>query len=330
MKEASWAAGGMLAVGDPGNPAMLLPLSRYSRDLYTGFLREIESLSGQSVPFRTKETVQVVEPILGRMPERILSSADAQRLVAGLNTAGRDFILLEEASLDPHDLCVALPVAARAAGITLREGERILSLERDGTQVCPVTARETLHADAFLNCCGAWTSSVEAPGAAMSGITPRKGQMLVVAQPDGPPLTRVLRSSDVYLIPRGDGRIVIGATVENAGYSKQVEDSALLSLRERAAVLWPPAMHAPFLESWAGLRPGSADDLPAIGRYGDTDAPQYVAAGHYRNGILLAPGTAEIIADLITGKTPLLDIAPFAPSRLSAPSICDKRFAAAL
>ena len=90
--------------------------------------------------------------------------------------------------------------------------------------------------------------------------------MLVVAQPEGPRLTRVLRSPEVYLIPRGDDRIVIGATVEDAGYSKQVEPAALALLRQRAAALWPPAADAPEVESWAGLRPGSADGLPIIGQ----------------------------------------------------------------
>ena len=91
--------------------------------------------------------------------------------------------------------------------------------------------------------------------------------MLVIAQPEGAPLlTRVLRSPEVYLIPRGDRRIVIGATVEDAGYSKLVEADALALLRRRAARLWPPAADALQVDSWAGLRPATADALPVIGR----------------------------------------------------------------
>jgi glycine oxidase len=214
-----------------------------------------------------------------------------------------------------------------AAGVSLREHERVISIDSEDKEVLLTTVRGPVRADACVNCCGAWAASLDAS----AEIAPRKGQMLVVAQPDGPRLTRVLRSPEVYLIPRGDGRIVIGATIEDAGYSRQVDPAALSLLRQRAAALWPPAAEAPELESWAGLRPGSADGLPIIGRseYGD-DSARFVATGHYRNGILLAPGTAHAIADLVCGIAPAIDLASFSPHRASIPTACDKHFAAAL
>jgi glycine oxidase len=155
--------------------------------------------------------------------------------------------------------------------------------------------------------------------------------MLVIAQPEAAPLlTRVLRSPEVYLIPRGDGKIVVGATVENAGYSKAVEADALALLRRRAARLWSPAADAPQADSWAGLRPGTADALPVIGRYADESNLRFVATGHFRNGILLAPGTAYVIADLVCGRIPAIDLAAFAPRRASLAAACDNHFAAAL
>jgi glycine oxidase len=155
--------------------------------------------------------------------------------------------------------------------------------------------------------------------------------MLVLAQPESTPrLTRVLRSPEIYLIPRGDGRIVVGATVEDAGYSKQLEPEALALLRRRAARLWPPAADALQVDGWAGLRPGTPDALPAIGRYRDGNKSRFVATGHFRNGILLAPGTAHAIADLVCGKMPAIDLAPFAPHRASLSPACDNHFAAAL
>jgi glycine oxidase len=341
MKEASWAAGGMLAVEDPENPAPMLPLSRYSRDLYEGFLQEIEALSGKSVPLRTHQTVQVLETTPRGKSGVLLAREEAQRLLPGLTGTAASYLLLEEASLDPRDLCVALPIAARAAGVVLREHERVLSVqvssepvssEPTGSEgVVLTTERGVVHSDAFINCCGAWAGALDSS----SGIAPSKGQMLVIGQPNGPRLTRVLRSPDVYLIPRGrisdvQSRIVIGATVEDAGYSKQVEPDALAILRRRAAVLWPPAMDAPYVESWAGLRPRSGDGLPMIGRQPDSSAAQFLATGHFRNGILLAPGTADVIADLVCGTTPAVDLAPFAPHRASIAASCDKHFAAAL
>jgi glycine oxidase len=323
VKEASWAAGGMLAVEDPENPPALLPLSRYSRALYEQFLQAIEELSGQRVPLRTCETVQVLDPDRTPSGGVPLSRDEARTLVPGLGGADHAYLLLEEASLDPRELCTALRAAAIAAGVALREHEPVVSIEAEGNNVLLTTIRGPVRADACVNCCGAWAASLDTS----AEIAPRKGQMLVVAQPDGPRLTRVLRSPDVYLIPRGNGRIVIGATIEDAGYSRQVDSAALSLLRRRAAALWPPAAEASEVESWAGLRPGSADGLPIIGRCGQA---RFVAAGHYRNGILLAPGTAHAIADLICGIAPEIDLAPFSPLRASIPTACDKHFAAAL
>ncbi|MFL6426991.1 MAG: NAD(P)/FAD-dependent oxidoreductase [Acidobacteriaceae bacterium] len=325
MKEASWAAGGMLAVEDPENPPALLPLSRYSRSLYEEFLEEIRALSGEPVPFRTRETVQLLESAHAGTAGTFLSHDEAQRLVPGLASTA-PACLFDEASLDPRDLCAALPLAVRAAGVVLREYERVLSVEAESGGVLLTTERGTVRADAFINCCGAWAGALEPS----SGVAPSKGQMLVIAQPEGPRLTRVLRSPEVYLIPRNDHRIVIGATVEDAGYSKQVEPDALAILRKRAAAVWSPAMDAPYVESWAGLRPGSPDGLPLIGRHPEHGAVQFLATGHFRNGILLAPGTARVIADLICGSAPEIDLAPFSPHRASISASCDKHFAAAL
>lgn len=331
MKEASWAAGGMLAVEDPENPPALLPLSRYSRSLYEGFLTEIQALSGKPVPLRTRETVQLLAtPHATATSGRFLAREEAQRLVPGLIGTAAGYLLLEEASLDPRDLCIALPLAARAAGVDLREHERVLSVESRSDAIFLTTERGTVHADAFVNCCGAWAGTLDP----FVGVAPSKGQMLVIAQPEGPQLTRVLRSPAVYLIPRGsssggDHRILIGATVEDAGYSKHVEPDALATLRKRAAALWSPATDAPYVESWAGLRPSSPDGLPLIGRQSDS-AAQFLATGHFRNGILFAPGTAYAIADLVCGDAPAIDLASFSPHRRSIPASCDKHFAAAL
>jgi glycine oxidase len=334
VREASWAAGGMLAVEDPENPPALLQISRYSRALYVAFLKEIEELSGLHVPLRTRETVQVLNNAGQTAAEgRLLSRDEARRLIPGLSQANHTYLLLEEASLDPRELCTALRAAAVAAGVALHEHQRVVSIESEGKGVLLTTAQGPVRADACVNCCGAWADSLDAS----AGVAPSKGQMLVVAQLDGPRLTSVLRSPDVYLIPRGDGRIVIGATVEDAGYSRQVDPAALSLLRKRAAALWPPAAQASEVESWAGLRPASADGLPIIGQIGSGEsgneaghAARFVAAGHYRNGILLAPGTAHVIADLVCGITPMIELAPFSPYRTSIQTACDKHFAAAL
>jgi glycine oxidase len=338
VREASWMAGGMLAVEDPENSAALLPFSHYSRATYDAFLQEIKELSGLHVPLRTRETIQVLHAGQTAAVGRLLSLDEARRLVPGLGETNHAYLLLEEASLDPRELCTALRAAAIVAGVALHEHERVVSIESEGRDVLLTTVHGAVRADACINCCGAWADSLDAS----AGVAPSKGQMLVIAQPDGPRLTRVLRSPDVYLIPRGpisddEARIVIGATVEDAGYSRQVDPAALSLLRKRAAALWPPAAEAPEVESWAGLRPASVDGLPTIGQIGRCkpgdqvgNAARFVAAGHYRNGILLAPGTAHAMADLVCGITPAIDLAPFSPHRASIQTACDKHFAAAL
>jgi glycine oxidase len=307
-----------------------LSLSRYSRALYSQFLQVIKELSGQHVFLRTQQTVQAADRAHASSAGVPLSPDEARSLLPGLRVTHHNYRLLEEASLDPRELCTALRSAVVAAGVALHEQERVLSAHSEGNDVLLTTARRVMHANAFVNCCGAWAASLDAS----AEIAPCKGQMLVVAQPEGPLLTRVLRSPDVYLIPRGDGRIVIGATIERAGYSRQVDPAALSLLRQRAAALWPPAAGAPEVESWAGLRPASIDGLPSIGRCERSETPggaaQFIAAGHYRNGILLAPGTAHLIADLVTGVAPAIDLASFVPSRASISASCDKHFAAAL
>jgi glycine oxidase len=329
-REASWAAGGMLAADDPENPPALLELSRYSRSLYPEFLHEIESLSGQRVPLRTEETIQVLERGHAMPAGRRLSREEARRLVPGIAEEAGDLYLLAEHSMDPRELGAALKAAAIARGVRLEERTPLLGIQPGGPGLLLECARGPRRADALVNACGAWAGMLGGePARAEHAIVPVKGQMMAVAQPAEAPLTRVLRSPGVYLIPRDRTRLVIGATVEQDGFSKEVRESGLRLLRERAAALWPPAAAAPLLESWAGLRPGTPDALPVLGACDDGGA-RWLAGGHYRNGILLAPATGRIIADLLEGREPAVDLAPFLPRRAALAASCDNPFAAAL
>ncbi len=329
MRGASWAAAGMLAAHDPENPAALLPLAERSLALYGAYLDRVRALSGHPVPLRTTTALQAIAPHApASHAGRLLSPADALALLPGLRTAGTyRFLELAEASLDPRDLCHALPLAAVAAGVVLHAGvavEEVIAAE-DAVEVR--TAAGSFSAGAFLNCCGAWASqlqpsqlqepSPEDPDAASAQtavVFPRKGQMAVVGV-DPAALPIVLRSPEIYLVPRGDGRVVVGATVENAGFDTAVHSETLHALLARAASLWPPIADAPILDSWAGLRPATEDGLPLLGRL---QTPRcFVAGGHFRNGILLAPATADVMAEWITGHAPAIDLAPFSPGRFT-------------
>ena len=123
----------------------------------------------------------------------------------------------------------------------------------------------------------------------------------------------VIRAPEVYLVPRSDGRILAGATVEEAGYDKRTDVDTIQRMHKAAIDLVPALTGARMLESWAGLRPGSPDNLPILGA---TQTPGYfIATGHFRDGILLAPITAHVMAQVITGATPEHEISPFSPAR---------------
>jgi glycine oxidase len=321
MSEASWAAAGMLAAHDPENPPVMAPLSALSLALYPEYLARIEGLSGARIPVRTRKTLQGSRHgesfAAGSTKERLIGDLDAKVLVPGLNTDGRDFLLLDEDSLDPRDLCAALPQAATAAGVELREQTSVLGVKQAGDGVALTTDAGELFAGAFLNCCGAWAASL--PGstsdlaAGRFGIEPRKGQLVTVAMEDSGLLTSVLRTPETYLVPRGDGRIVIGATVLRSGFDKAVDSEVVQTLVAEARTLWPPISAARVVDTWTGLRPGSADGLPLMGACGE--GPLWIATGHFRNGILLAPATARVMSQMLRGEAPAVAAEMFSPQR---------------
>jgi glycine oxidase len=142
--------------------------------------------------------------------------------------------------------------------------------------------------------------------------------MLAVSLPPSLPLHLVVRTPDIYIVPRTSGpnagRAIIGATIEDAGFDKTVHPSDIDHLRSLAAALLPPLADAPQLEAWAGLRPATPDGLPLLGAL-PTQPNHFIATGHYRDGILLAPATAHVMAQLLLGETPSIDLAPFSPDR---------------
>lgn len=321
MGEASWAAAGMLAAHDPENPEALRALSELSLSLYPGFLQRLESLSGRATPFRTRTALQ------GSRRGQHFSDGEARAgrrvtdpqiasMIPGLLPGTREFLELDETSLDPRDLCAALPVAVQAAGVQLLEETEFLWVQPSGSGVAVETSRGIIAAKAFVNCCGAWAGQVPMGGAEMKRLPlePRKGQIVTVRVRE--PLRYVVRTPETYLVPRGDGRVVIGATVERAGFDKAVQAEVVRTLVAEAAALWPPIGDAEMVESWAGLRPGSSDGLPVLGPCGAEGC--WLATGHFRNGILLAPATARVMSQWIAGEAPQVDLSAFSCDRFAA------------
>lgn len=310
-REASHAAGGMLAHCDQS--PRLLPLAKLSAEMYPEFVRELEDETAVRVDFRQHGTIS----FHGEYPP------GCGRLMSGEELSGKEPCLvppgeayfLPEACLDPRRLMDALAKALHRRNVDIATGTPVIAVETEARKVTSVrTAKSTYPTRIAINCAGAWASNLT-PGSLKA--YPVKGQMLSIVPKHGThfPLQHVVRSEGCYLIPRSDGRIVIGSTVEKAGFDKNVQPEVIQRLHQAAAILMPELGEGKILEAWAGLRPGSPDTLPMIG---ETSFPGYLAAtGHFRDGILLAPSTAHIIGELVAGRTPNIDLIPFAPERFS-------------
>ena len=314
LSEASAAAAGMLAARDPHNPEQLTSLSNLSLSLYPAFLDRLQSLSSHRVPFHTSATLQSVQP---NTQTSLLTREALTRLLPQLNPLNQSFILLDEHSLDPRQLAAALLAAVSATSIDLRPHTPVrLTRSLSSTAVEVHTPTGAIHAERFVDCTGAWSTASISP--TPLPITPRKGQMLAVALPSSLTLNLVLRTPEIYIVPRttgpNAGRAIIGATVENAGFDKTVHPADIDRLHALAADLLPDLAHAPQLETWAGLRPTTPDGLPLLGLIPDRPN-QFIATGHYRNGILLAPATAHVMAQLLSGEQPSIDLSPYSPDR---------------
>jgi len=319
-REASSAAAGMLAAADPETPVELRPLAAESARLYPEFVEKLQTLSGVNVDFRQQGTIffgsHDFENANVPPGHRSLSSQDLERLAPALQLGEHPAFFLQEASVDPDLLLRAAVKAASHAGVEVRSHVAVKKISaRDGNIEVSAEA-ESLVARMAVNCQGAWAG---AP------VLPRKGQMCYLQphQPELPGvgslrpelLNLVVRAPEAYLVPRSSGKILVGATVEDAGFDKSVEPEVVKKLHRAAAVLIPELASASVVQSWAGLRPGTPDDLPVMG---ETETRGIlISSGHFRNGILLAPVAAKIMADLITGAPVGIDISPFSPARFA-------------
>ena len=298
--EASSAAGGMLAWCDPHLPEAARGLAAMSAECYGKFVAEIEEVSGLGVDLRKFGTIAVDQghPAAFSAPYRKLSAPELAQLEPGLRMGSQTAQWWPEWSVDPRKLMASLSAACRKQGVEVKTGAAVTEVVAGrGRAVGVRTVKGVIPARGVVNCAGAWASEISCGmDPSPSPTRPVKGQMLAVD--GGGDLRHVVRAPQVYLIPRSDGTVVVGATVEEAGFDKETLPEAIERLRE-AAVAFVPKLGG-VREVWAGLRPRSVDGVPILG---ETSLPGYfVASGHFRDGILLAPGTAQVMAGLISGE----------------------------
>ncbi len=314
-REASHAAGGMLVDCSLETPAALQPLATASARMYPEFAQEIELESGMNVDLRDHGTI--VFPPPAHVHERpgftleTLLPHPLGELEPALADPKRPAFYLKERSVDPRALSSAAWKAAKRRGVDFSSGDEVTAVTvGDGRAAGVRTTKTAFHAAKVVNCAGAWSGQIS-PHAFPT--RPVKGQMLCLLMPSRTLLKHVIRSAEAYLIPRSDGRLLVGATVEEAGFDKRTDLATIQRFHRAAVELVPELRNGKILESWAGLRPGTLDGLPILGA---TATPGYfVATGHFRDGILLAPITAEIMAAVVESRTPEHDLSPFSPAR---------------
>jgi glycine oxidase len=314
-REASWAAGGMLADCGLELPAPLRTLASGSARMYPEFVRELEDESGLKIDLRAEGTLLFLDSTPDqRLLDSHLLPAPLHEFEPNLRATENAPLFLQERCVDPRDLTAAAVAAARHRGVDFSSGDQVLAVEvADGKATGVRTSKTRFSGGIVINCAGAWSGEI---GPHRFPTRPVKGQMLCVVLPEKNLLRRLVRTPDVYLIPRSDGRLVIGATQEEAGFDKHTVPETIQKLRKAALDLVPKLTEARILEAWAGLRPGTPDKLPILGA---TDTPGYfVATGHFRDGILLAPVTAMVMGQVVGGHTPEFDLAAFSTKRFRA------------
>jgi glycine oxidase len=328
-KEASWAAAGMLTPAAESSEALpLVPLAKASLALYDRFVGEIEHSTGRKTDYRREGALEVFfgdgaderlavwlssVRATGFQPEP-LSAADLRRMEPELAAdAAAGACVPDEGAVDNRLLTAAVAEAARREGAELRAGVEVARVVRAAERVAGVETRQgRITAKHVVVAAGSFSSQID--GAARYAPTiPARGQMAAL-RPATMPLRRVLRGPS-YLVPRGDGRLLVGATVEHAGFEKVTTAAGIGRLLGDAVRMIPSLAAAPIVETWSGLRPDTPDHLPVLG---PTDVEGlWFATGHFRNGILLAPATAQALAEWITEGKTALPVLPFSPMRFA-------------
>ena len=321
--EASSAAAGILgaSVEYPGD-GPLARLAQESRRLYPSFVRDLHRKTGIDPEYRECGVLEVdfrkrpPRAALGprrRSPPRPLDGRGLRRLEPALSERLVSGVLYpRDARVNPRLLLRALRIAAARDGVVFRTGAyvRRVVINRERAVGVALDDGEVVRAKHVVVAAGSWTTLVEGTGLAAGAVVPARGQIVELETPE-PLLRCVVVGPRAYLVPRDDGRVLVGSTLEFVGYRREVTAGAVHDLVGAAIRLVPALADAEFRSSWSSFRPYTKNELPLIGT---TGVPGLVlATGHYRNGILLAPATAAIVGALVRGTRPPVAVSAFSP-----------------
>jgi glycine oxidase len=328
--EASSAAAGILgAQVEAHHPGPLTELGLKSLELYPALVRELEAASGVAIGYRQSGVLKVayakgaLDGLLRERAWQKKSGLSCARLPPKALAAREPALTTElagglwferDATLDPRALLSALRIAAEKAGARFQTGsfvkrvaeqdERVLGVELDDGSLVEAT-----H---VVLAAGSWSSLVTSGRGEAPRVVPARGQ-IVELRTSVPLLSAIVFGPDCYVVPRADGRLLVGSTLEFVGFRREVTAGAVSRLLAAAIRLVPKLAEAELSSSWSSFRPYTEDELPLLG-------PSRISglvwmSGHYRNGILLAPISAQIVARSVLGQQPPLDLAPFSPDR---------------
>ena len=327
-REASWASGGMISPA-PENPGMIpfVPMSLASVALYPEFIRRVESLTGMDVGYRKSGALDVI--LTGNAEEELstvialqhgvglkakaLSAEQARQMEPALTEELQAAIFREdEASLDTRAFTDATLKAAEQKGVKISARNGAKALWKVGNR-CRGLILEDGQAEAKWTVIAAGCFSARIEGAAeYAPVSPAKGQMIALRS-DSVEIQRILWLEHKYLVPRSDGRIIAGSTVERTGFDHDVTAGGVQLILREVMKMVPGLETARIEETWAGLRPDSPDHLPIIG---PTDVEGLlIATGHFRSGVLLAPVTARMIREWVVAQSVSVDWDRVSPMR---------------
>jgi glycine oxidase len=328
-QESSWAAGGMLAPQlETTKMDASWVLGRSSRDLYSSWIQRLLSHTDYDPHYRKCGAL-----LCARTPEEIehrwsayqwqrdegqsmdrIDSLELKDRIPNMGSRPVGALLFpDEAQVDPRRLCQCLVLACAAVGVHFDWGNAVHEIEVRHGQIQKIkTSKKDLMTDTAIVAAGAWSNLIPGLNLAADSVVPIRGQMLALelsSQENLPFIT----DHQVYVIPRHHGRVLIGSTMENVGFDRQTTGVGIQSLLEQGQDLWPALKNAKIVETWCGFRPKSFDGLPLIGPSPINGL--HLATGHFRNGVLQAPQTATLVADLVMGKETSIDPEAFSSRR---------------
>ncbi|HSP57354.1 MAG TPA: glycine oxidase ThiO [Halomonas sp.] len=324
-REASWAGGGIVSPLYPWRYSEPISrLSTWSEGFYPELSLRLLEETGIDPEYRQRGLLYL------RVDDEARAMAWARKVGKPLERVDADFVYAKEPNIAPGVTdalwmptlgSIRNPRLVRALRMRLGSMEKVsihercevTGFHRQGQHIVAVEmARGTVSGDQVIVCGGAWAAGLLEGVGVRLPVRPVKGQMILFKTPPGS-VRRVVLMDGRYVIPRADGRVLAGSTLEETGFDKSLSHEARESLWESAAKIIPMLAECDVEHHWAGLRPGSPDGVPFIGRVPGVDN-LYVNAGHYRNGLVLAPASTRLLVDQLLGREPIVDPAPYLPT----------------